>query len=48
MQLVPRRVMDESVKTTFKVSSQDLTLQIQPLTGEEEQALHYEAGYVPF
>jgi len=48
MQLVTRRVMDETVKTAFVFESQPRTSpKVQMLKADEEQALHYVAGYVP-
>ena len=40
--------MDEVVKTAFIFeTSTSASLQVQPLKAEEEQALHYVAGYIP-
>ena len=47
MQLVTRRVMDETVKTAFVQHESSAPLQVIPLKVEEEQALRYVAGYIP-
>lgn len=48
MQLVTRRVMDETVKTACVFESQPRTSPpVQMLKADEEQALCYVAGYVP-
>ena len=45
---VTRRVMDESVKLAFPIpSSHGGDLHESQLKADEEQALHYTAGYVP-
>ena len=48
VQLVTRRVMDEAVKIAFDHETyESAPVQVQPLKPEEEQALHYVAGYIP-
>ena len=47
LQLVTRRVMDETVKTAFVQHESSAPLQVIPLKVEEEQALCYVAGYIP-